>query len=76
VAQDDGLRAARLFGAAERALEEAGAGPWPADAHERERDISELQQLIFDADVQREMARGRSLTAEQATAIAIDHRGM
>jgi tetratricopeptide (TPR) repeat protein len=68
VAQDEGQRAARLFGAADRALEEAGAGPWPADAHERKRDIADLQQLMFDADMEREMALGRSLSVEQARA--------
>jgi predicted ATPase len=71
VAQDEGLRAARLFGAAARAMAEAGAGAWPADEHERTRDIDELHQLIFDTDIEREMERGRTLTPEQATAFAI-----
>jgi predicted ATPase len=73
VAQDEGLRAARLFGAAERALAEAGAGAWPADEHERQRDMAELRQLIFDADVEREMALGHTLTVEQAAVLAIGH---
>jgi tetratricopeptide (TPR) repeat protein len=70
VAQDEGLLAARLFGAAERALADAGAGAWPADEHERERDLAELRQLMFDADIEREMALGRALTGEQAIALA------
>ena len=44
----------------------------PADAHERQRHIAELQQLVFNADVEREIALSRALTVQQRILLAVD----
>jgi predicted ATPase len=65
----DAAAGARLFGASARAMLDAGAGWWPADARERERDLAALRALAY-ADLDAEIAAGEEMTAEEATALA------
>ena len=69
-ARGDDARSARLFGAADRALADAGAGAWPADAHERGRDLAVLAGRLPPDDLERELAAGRAMTVDEATALA------
>lgn len=74
IAMSDGATAARLIAASERVLAEAGAGLWPADAIERERDLGMLNQLLAQEDVEREMSEGRQLSIDDAAALACAQR--
>ncbi|MBK8024972.1 MAG: tetratricopeptide repeat protein [Chloroflexi bacterium] len=62
--------AARLFGAAEAAMEAAGAGWWPADRGEIERTRAAIQSRLDDATFAAERAIGEALSTERAIASA------
>jgi hypothetical protein len=75
VAEGDAVRAAALFGAADAAMSAAGAGQWPADAHERERDLAALRQQLDTAALDAALARGRALPEDEAVALCAPSDG-
>ncbi len=66
------LRAARLFGAAEAALEAAGSPLNPADLAERERDIAACRAQLDDSTWAAAWAEGHWMTLEQANTYALE----
>jgi hypothetical protein len=74
VAEGDAATGARLFGAAERMMEDVGAELWPADAHERERDLAALKEAMAEEDAERELAAGRAMANEEAVRMACPSR--
>jgi predicted ATPase/DNA-binding SARP family transcriptional activator/uncharacterized protein HemY len=67
----DGLRAARLWGAAEALREAAGVALWAADRIEYERRLTTLHAKLDTSALATAWAAGRTLTPEQAIAEAL-----
>lgn len=66
--QGDGRRAARLMGAAEAILAVEHHFLQPADAADRDWNLSRARALLDEADWQAAWAEGQALTLEQAVA--------
>ena len=71
LAQEDGARAARLWGAAEALRENAGVAMWAADRVEYERQRVALGAGIDERALAAAWAAGRALAPEQAIAEAL-----
>ncbi len=69
-AQGKAQQSARLFGAVEVSREAVGAGVWPANRIEYERNVTLLRQLLDDETLTAAWAEGRAMTIEQAIASA------
>jgi len=63
--------AARLLGAATRAMQTLHAGRYPADVHEDERVIASLVERLGRAEYDRLFAEGGQLTLDQAIPLAL-----
>ncbi len=70
-ARGDGLRAARLLGAADALREVAGAAMLAIERHEYESELAQLRAILDPAAFEHAWADGRSLTADEAVALAL-----
>jgi hypothetical protein len=71
LAQHDGTRAARLWGAAEALREAAGTAMWAADQAEYERQRAALEAKMDAIALANAWSAGRELPPEQAIAEAL-----
>ena len=65
------MRAARLIGAADALREVAGAAMLAIERHEYESELAQLRAILDPAAFERAWADGRSLTADDAVALAL-----